>query len=125
MLHSVLLTLHVLVAIGLIVLVMLQHGRGADAGAAFGSGGSGTVFGARGATGFLTKATALVAAMFFVISLSLAYLTTRTIERTSVVERVGTIIDEQAPSDLPTVPSSGASGGDSDVPSVPQSSGNN
>ena len=65
MLQSVLLTLHVLVAVGLIAMVMIQHGRGADAGAAFGSGSSGTVFGARGASGFLTKATALLGALFF------------------------------------------------------------
>jgi preprotein translocase subunit SecG len=125
MLHSVLLTLHVLVAVGLIVLVMLQHGRGADAGAAFGSGGSGTVFGARGAGGFLTKATAVLATLFFVISLSLAYLTTRAIESTSVVERVGTQVSEDAPNDLPNVPT-GANGssGASDVPDVPKSTNN-
>ena len=92
MLHSVLLTLHVLVTDGLIVLVMLQHEwRGRES--SFGNGDEALV-GARGATG-CTEATAVLAAMFFVISLSLAYLTTRTIERTSVVERVGTIIDRR------------------------------
>ena len=123
MLQSVLLTLHVLVSLGLIGLVMVQHGRGADAGAAFGSGGSGTVFGAAGPAGFLTRATAVLAVLFFVISLSLAYITTQSIERNSVVERVGPVVEENAPaSDVPVAPggsSTGTSSGGSDVPAAP------
>ena len=123
MLQSVLLTLHVLVSLGLIGLVMVQHGRGADAGAAFGSGGSGTVFGAAGPAGFLTRATAVLAVLFFVISLSLAYITTQSIERNSVVERIGPLVDERAPnSDVPAVPAGSGStpaGEGSDVPAVP------
>ena len=71
--HTVLVIIQVFAAIVLIALVLLQHGKGADAGAAFGSGASGTVFGSRGSANFLSRATAVCAAVFFVASLSLAY----------------------------------------------------
>ncbi len=64
-----------MVAIALVALVLLQHGKGADAGAAFGSGASQTVFGSQGSGSFLTRATAILATVFFVTSLTLAYLT--------------------------------------------------
>jgi preprotein translocase subunit SecG len=63
---SFLLVIQILVSISIIALVMLQHGKGADMGAAFGSGSSGTVFGARGSGSFLTRATAILAAVFFI-----------------------------------------------------------
>jgi preprotein translocase subunit SecG len=72
--YTFLVVVQVLVAVALIGLVLIQHGKGADAGAAFGSGASGTVFGARGSANFLTRATAVCATVFFVVSLSLAYL---------------------------------------------------
>jgi preprotein translocase subunit SecG len=72
--HTVLVVVQVLLAVGLIGLVLIQHGKGADAGAAFGSGASGTVFGARGAANFLSRTTAWLAAAFFAVSLALAYL---------------------------------------------------
>lgn len=72
--YTILVVLHVLVSIALIGLVLIQHGKGADAGAAFGSGASGTVFGARGSANFLTRVTAWLAAGFFVLSLALAYI---------------------------------------------------
>lgn len=72
--HTVLVVVQVLVAVALIGLILIQHGKGADAGAAFGSGASGTVFGARGAANFLTRTTAWLAAAFFASSLALAYL---------------------------------------------------
>lgn len=68
---SFLLFLHVIVAIALIGLILIQHGKGADAGAAFGSGSSSTVFGARGAASFLSRATSILATLFFALSLSL------------------------------------------------------
>jgi len=64
---------HVLAAVGLVGLVLLQHGKGADAGAAFGSGASGSLFGSRGAATFLSKTTAVLATVFFITSFSLAY----------------------------------------------------
>jgi preprotein translocase subunit SecG len=72
--YTFLVVVQVLAAVGVIGLVLIQHGKGADAGAAFGSGASGTVFGARGSANFLTRATAVCATVFFVASLSLAYL---------------------------------------------------
>lgn len=74
MLFTILIVIQVLVAITLVGLILIQHGKGADAGAAFGSGASGTVFGAQGAANFLSRATAGLATTFFVVSLALAYL---------------------------------------------------
>ena len=71
--YTFLVVVQVLAAIAVIGLVLIQHGKGADAGAAFGSGASGTVFGARGSATFLTRATAACATVFFIASLSLAY----------------------------------------------------
>ncbi|MXS82991.1 preprotein translocase subunit SecG [Nitrosomonas oligotropha] len=65
---------HVLLAVVLVVLVLLQHGKGADMGAAFGSGSAGSLFGASGSASFLSRATGFVAAMFFATSMSLTYL---------------------------------------------------
>lgn len=79
---------HMAVCLGLIGLVLLQHGRGADAGAAFGSGASQTLFGARGSSSFLTRATALLAALFFASSLTLAYLSGQSHQRQSVTDLV-------------------------------------
>ncbi|HZP13544.1 MAG TPA: preprotein translocase subunit SecG [Nevskiaceae bacterium] len=74
MLHTVLVVVQVVVAVAVIGLILLQQGKGADAGAAFGSGASGTVFGSRGAANFLSRATAVLATIFFLVSLTLAYL---------------------------------------------------
>ncbi len=71
---TIILTIHVLLAIGLIALILVQQGKGADAGAAFGSGSSGSVFGATGANSFLYKLTSWLAILFFTTSLSLAFL---------------------------------------------------
>ena len=72
--NSILLIAQVLLSISLIVLILMQHGKGADAGAAFGSGASATVFGARGSGNFLSRATTIIAVLFFVVCLSLAYI---------------------------------------------------
>ncbi|MBK3747184.1 preprotein translocase subunit SecG [Stutzerimonas balearica] len=73
MLQTVVIVVHLLVALGVVVLVLLQHGKGADAGASFGSGASATVFGSQGSTTFLSRFTAILAAVFFVTSLGLAF----------------------------------------------------
>ena len=73
MTFQIILVIHVLLALGLVGLILIQHGKGADAGAAFGSGAAGSVFGARGAHSFLYKLTAVMAIGFFVTSISLAY----------------------------------------------------
>ena len=67
---------HVLVAVVIIGLVLLQHGKGADMGSGFGSGSSGSLFGATGSANFLSRATAILATVFFLTSLGLAYLAT-------------------------------------------------
>lgn len=87
-LYTVLLAVDVLLAMGVITLVLLQHGKGADAGAAFGSGASATVFGARGSTSFLSKATGMLAALFFMNSLALAYLASHQSPGQSVVDKL-------------------------------------
>ena len=74
MLYNILLIVQILVALGIIGLVLIQHGKGADAGAAFGGGASGTVFGSRGSGNFLTKLTTGLAIIFFANSLMLAWL---------------------------------------------------
>ena len=72
-LFSVVLTVHILVALAIIGLVLMQHGKGADMGAAFGSGASGSLFGASGSANFLSRTTGVLAAVFFATSLTLAY----------------------------------------------------
>ena len=71
--QTIVLSAHTVIALLIIILVLLQRGKGADAGAAFGSGAAGSVFGARGAHSFLYKLTAVLAIGFFVTSISLAY----------------------------------------------------
>ena len=88
MLHNILLIVHLLVAISVIGLVLIQQGKGADAGAAFGGGASSTVFGSQGSSSFLTRATGILATIFFITSLSLAYLSIQDITPTSVVDTV-------------------------------------
>jgi preprotein translocase subunit SecG len=73
MLANVILAVHCLLAIAIIVLVLLQHGKGADMGAAFGTGSAGSLFGSSGAANFLSRSTAVCAALFFATSLGLTY----------------------------------------------------
>ncbi len=126
---TIILIIHILAAMAIIGLVLLQHGKGADAGAAFGAGAaggvSGSVFGAQGSSNFLSRSTAILATIFFVTSLSLAYMhQSGTEQPKSIMER--TTVPEQPqppaarpgePSDLPQSPLAPAqkrgSGGDS------------
>jgi preprotein translocase subunit SecG len=88
-LHTATIVVHVLLAAAIVGLVLLQRGKGADAGAGFGAGASGTVFGARGSASFLSRTTATLAALFIVTSLSLAYMGGRKEEApSSVLDRV-------------------------------------
>ncbi len=73
MLVNVVLAVQILAALGMIGLILIQHGKGADMGAAFGSGSSGSLFGASGSANFLSRSTAVLAAVFFVATLALAY----------------------------------------------------
>jgi preprotein translocase subunit SecG len=109
-LHSAVVVFHLLIAAAIVALVLLQRGKGADAGAGFGAGASGTVFGARGSASFLSRTTATLAALFIVTSLTLAYLGGRTPEAPkSVLDRVG--IQDAAPAlpeGTPTAPPTNA-----------------
>ncbi len=94
MLYSILVAIDVLLALGIIFLVLIQQGKGADVGAAFGSGASGTVFGARGSASFLTRATAILVTLFFINSLGLAYLASHRPEAESVIDAAQEAIEE-------------------------------
>ena len=102
MLRTLIQIFHVLLAVGLVALVLLQRGKGAEVGTAFGAGASGTVFGARGSASFLTRATAVLATLFFVTSLSLAFLSSR--PTTAPKSVLDTATQQQPASELPAPP---------------------
>lgn len=102
--YTILVVVQVLVAIALIALVLLQQGKGADAGAAFGSGASGTVFGARGSANFLSSATAWLAAAFFAVSLALAYFVNARSESESIVDKLAPAVVSPAAVPAPAIP---------------------
>ena len=104
---------HTLIAIGIIVLVLLQRGKGADTGAAFGAGASGTVFGSRGSTSFFSRTTAILATAFFATSLALAWISSQTVSGgpDSLIEDVL----GDAPADVPE-----AAPADEAVPALPE-----
>ena len=102
--YTILVVVQVLVAIALIALVLLQQGKGADAGAAFGSGASGTVFGARGSANFLSSATAWLAAAFFAVSLALAYFVNARSESESIVDKLAPAAVSPAAVPAPAIP---------------------
>ncbi len=93
--QTIVLVTHTIIALLIIVLVLLQRGKGADAGAAFGSGASGTVFGSQGSSNFFSRSTAILATAFFISSLSLAYLSgQQTDTPDSLIESVSIEVDE-------------------------------
>jgi preprotein translocase subunit SecG len=137
-LNTVALIAHMLIAASIIGLVMLQKGKGADAGAGFGAGASGTVFGARGSANFLSRSTAVMAALFFMTSLGLAYLNRSVdiapslLDKGIVEENIVTEINLNAPADedlsatfdLPPLPEAeeiaDPSAMDSELPAAPE-----
>ncbi|HPE62384.1 MAG TPA: preprotein translocase subunit SecG [Thiolinea sp.] len=143
MLYNLLLIVQIIVSIGIIVLVLMQHGKGADAGAAFGSGASGTVFGARGSGNFLSRTTAILATVFFVNCIALAWLVSnRTPTTSNVMQSLQqTATEQQAPaqgevpvapagnSEVPTVSvgqdAPAVSGGNAEVPAAPAAGSSN
>ena len=110
---SLLLTVHLLVAIVIIGLVLMQHGKGADMGAAFGSGASGSLFGATGSANFLSRTTGILAAVFFATSLTLAYVAS------SKPKTTGSVKQEQVQSQTVPQPVSAGVG----VPASPADAG--
>jgi len=123
-LMNLVLTVQVICAIGIIVLVLLQQGKGADMGAAFGSGSAGSVFGSTGSANFLSRVTAILAAIFFVATLGLSWIATKN----RVPEGAGSVmqgspeVPNAAPSSVPAPSAPNAPGGAS-VPGVPTGSG--
>ncbi|MBK6393838.1 MAG: preprotein translocase subunit SecG [Betaproteobacteria bacterium] len=128
-LEGFLLLLHVGVAIAICGFVLLQHGKGADMGAAFGSGSSGSLFGASGSANFLSHTTAVLAAVFFATSIGLTWYATSNSSRGGLMER--SVLDKALPatkasdvpaatkaSDVPAAPATKAS----DVPAAPAGS---
>ena len=110
--HSLAVIFHVLLAVAIVGLVLLQRGKGADAGAGFGAGASGTVFGARGSANFLSRTTAVLATLFFLTSLGLSYLFSQQKPATSVMD---TLPAQEAPAtpdpkSAPVAPATGAPG---------------
>ena len=123
--ETVLVVFHLFLAIGLVVLILLQHGKGADMGAAFGSGSSASVFGSRGASNFLSRTTAVLATVFFITSMTLAGFAMRTTEPQTLMDTVpAPVIESETPElptgiDLPPIPEAPpVTGGD--VPTIPQ-----
>ena len=122
--NSLLSVAQVLLSVSLIVLILMQHGKGADAGAAFGSGASASVFGARGSGNFLSKATGILATLFFIVCMSLAYLSSNREAPGSIVQSVTTLENESQQtiggetSDLPPTEESTEVNSGSDLPPV-------
>ena len=128
MLETVVIVVHLVMALGLVVLVLLQQGKGADAGASFGAGASGTVFGSQGSATFLSRFTAILTAVFFITSLGLAYFAK---QKANDLTQVGLPdpavleVQQKAPveSDVPTLEirdSKDAAKESSDVPAAPE-----
>lgn len=102
---SIVLTIHVLAGLGVIGLVLMQHGKGADMGAAFGSGASGSLFGSSGSANFLSRTTGALAAVFFVTSLGLSYLASaKAPVGKSVMEGAAVSVPAAVPEQAPVVP---------------------
>ena len=117
--ESIVLAVHVLLAIGLVGLILMQQGKGADMGAAFGSGASGTVFGSRGSANFLSRATAVLATLFFLTSLGLAYIGSQNAAPSSIDAFEETPVTRESGSDLPAAPVGGINDVQDDVPAAP------
>lgn len=115
--QTILIVLHLLLSLAIVGLVLMQHGKGADAGAAFGSGASATVFGARGSANFLSRATGILAAVFFSTSMALAYFSMQQQEQQGLME--GAVapaqVEEQVAPEAPVAPSVP----ETDLPAVP------
>ena len=137
--QTILVVLHLFLAIGIVTLVLLQHGKGADAGAAFGSGASATVFGAQGSASFLSRATGIMATLFFLTSMTLAYYANQSGQQEGLMDNVAAPVEASAvpeetsaipvapvaietpaaATDLPPVPPAAAT----DLPPVPPAGG--
>ena len=115
--ETLILVLHVLAALAIIGLVLLQHGKGADVGAAFGSGASGSVFGSAGSANFLSRATAILAAVFFLTSMGLTYFSSSRTDNKKGVMESKPAPESTAPAQIPpTAPAKGPAAGQPAAP---------
>jgi preprotein translocase subunit SecG len=112
---------YVLIAIAMIVLILLQRGAGAAAGSGFGGGASATVFGARGSANFLSRSTAVLAGLFFLLSLGMGIYLGRTGTATSAADDLGVMSGVAAPAKPETAPAP-AAGSDVPAPTAPAAS---
>ena len=127
MISNLLLVVHLVLAVSIIILVLLQQGKGSEMGAAFGGGSSQSLFGARGSANFLSRLTSIIVTSFFITSLVLAFLYTRQGEDTSILS--GSIIEQSTEQgeipgadDVPEVEEieSATESTESDVPAAPE-----
>jgi preprotein translocase subunit SecG len=102
--EKLVLVIHVLAALGVIGLVLLQHGKGADMGASFGSGASGSLFGVSGSANFMSRATAVFVLIFFSTSLTLAYMSSHKEGSGSVIKAITTQNSVVVPAEVAKVP---------------------
>jgi preprotein translocase subunit SecG len=118
---NLLIVAHVIVALAIIGLVLLQHGKGADMGSGFGGGASGSLFGATGSANFMSRTTAVLAAIFFVLSLALAYFATRRPAEDSggVMDAVRGSATQQEKAAAPKAPTAPPQQPSADVPKPP------
>ena len=124
MLETVIIVVHLVVAIGVVGFVLIQQGKGADAGASFGSGASGTVFGSQGSSNFLSRLTAVLATVFFATSLGLAFYAK---DRANTIAGLGlpdpAVLEVQAEEqelleDIPRIKNEASEASESDVPVI-------
>ena len=119
MISNLLLVTHLIIAVAIIVLVLLQQGKGSDMGAAFGGGSSQSIFGARGSANFLSRLTSVLAISFFLTSLVLAYIYTRKGEDISILQ--GSVIEQSAEQSILGIPAIEESDPEqSDIPAAPE-----
>lgn len=127
MVSNLLLVVHLIIAVTIVVLVLLQQGKGSEMGAAFGGGSSQSLFGARGSANFLSRITSALVTVFFLTSLVLAYLYTRQGEDTSiltesVINQADEVVEEAMETAIPEVSSENTATqtGESDIPAIPE-----
>ena len=122
--ETLILVLHVLAALAIIGLVLLQHGKGADVGAAFGSGASGSLFGSTGSANFLSRATAILAAVFFLTSMGLTYFSSGKADHKKGVMSAPPAQESPVPGQVPpAAPANGQAGAGAGEPAAPMDKG--
>ncbi len=121
MLETLVIIVHVAAALGIIGLVLLQHGKGADMGAAFGSGASGSLFGASGSANFLSRTTAVLATVFFLTSFALTWFSSHRTETKGVMAtQPAAVQPAPEPQKAPAAPDQPAGDADSKAKDIPK-----